>query len=356
MLNPLFIDLYSIPGMTETKLKYLLHHFSTPERIFEASTEELLSVPVIDNDFALRIKNYQRSAKTKAKIKLAEELRVETVSYKDKDYPVNLVSLPHTPPVLFLRGKIEEPDKRALAIVGTRRASNYGRMTAEKFANELAAQGFTIISGLARGVDTYAHTAALKIGRTIAVLGCGIDICYPSFNKKLYEEIASKGAVVSEFPLGTPPWAYNFPKRNRIISGLALGVLAVEASEHSGVMNTVRWALEQGRAVFAVPGEIDKETSKGTNRLIKDGATPVTSIQDILEPLGIALEKIEKKAIPVNTEETKILEVLSSEPVHIDLLAEKTGMLIPQLLTELLDLEIKGLVTQLPGKVFVKNF
>jgi DNA processing protein len=231
-------------------------------------------------------------------------------------------------------------------------------MVAEKFAYELTQLGITIVSGLAGGIDTAVHMGALKVkGRTIAVLGCvSVDVFYPPENKKYYDEIAQNGAVISEFNLGTTPFAMNFPKRNRMISGLSLGVLAVEAPADSGVLNTVTWAAAQGRDVFAVPGAIDKQTSIGTNRLIKDGAKPVTSVEDICQELQIAFERKEKKKIPVCDMEKKILDVLSSEPLYPDqtteMLSEPISILLPQLLSS----EIKGLVKQLPGNKYVKTF
>jgi DNA processing protein len=353
----LFIDLFDVPRMTEAKLKNLLQEFQAPETIFKAKIKDLLNVKGIDDEIASAIKNYQLNKETEEKHRKAEQLGVKIVSYLDKDYPSNLKSISHAPPVLFMRGEIRAQDQKALAVIGTRQPTPYGKMVAEKFANELAQMGVTIISGLARGIDTAAHLGALKSkGRTIAVLGCGVDIYYPPENKRLYDQISQNGAVISEFNLGTTPFAMNFPKRNRIISGLSLGILAVEAPANSGVLNTVTWAADQGREVFAVPGAINQKSSIGTNQLIKDGVKPVTSVQDICQELDIAFEKKEKKDMPVTELEKKILDLLSSEPLYPDEIVEQLKEPISVLLPQLLALEIKGLIKQLPGNKYIKTF
>jgi len=356
-MSYLFIDLFDIPRMTEAKIKNLLQTFLTPEKIFEAKPSELTDIKGIDNEIASNIKNYKRNKETEDKCKRAEHLGIKIISYLDDTYPRNLKNTSHSPPVLFIRGEIKETDQKSLAIIGTRQPTPYGRMVAEKFAFELAQLGITIVSGLARGIDTHAHIGALRAkGRTLAVLGCGVDVIYPPENKKYYDEIAQNGAVISEFNIGTTPFAMNFPKRNRIISGLSLGILAVEAPADSGVLNTVTWAADQGREVFAVPGAINQQTSVGTNRLIKDGAKPVTSVEDICQELKIAFERKERKEIPVTDLEKKILDILSSEPLYPDQMIEILNEPIQVLLPQLLSLEIKGLVKQLPGNKYVKTF
>ena len=216
-----------------------------------------------------------------------------------------------------------------------------------------------MVSGLARGVDTAAHQGALQCcGRTIAVLGCGVDTCYPPENSELMHEIMQQGAVISEFSINTPPFAGNFPKRNRIVSGLAKAVVAIEAKEKSGVMNTVKWALDQNKDVFAVPGNIFSKTSFGTNKLIKDGAIPVTSASEVLEYLGLQHIKKEREteAILIDEQERVVWEALSFEPIYLDVLAEKINQPTSAILNMLLRLEIKGYVKQLPGMTFVKKF
>ena len=352
-----FIDLLSIPGMTERRLKNLLGKFKSPEAIFEQKERTLREVEGINEELAKRIVNYKRDEETREKIRKAKELNIRAISYLDEDYPENLKGLPSSPPLLFIRGEIKEEDRLAIAVIGTRKATYYGKMVAERLASQLAEEGITIVSGLARGVDTQAHIGALKAkGRTIAVLGCGIDVYYPSENKRLQNEIAEKGALVSEFNLRTPPFAMNFPKRNRIISGLSLGVVAVEAGDSSGVMNTVNWALDQNREVFAVPGGILSKASAGTNRLIKEGAKPITSIEDILMELGLSKKKRRETTIPVqlSKEEEIILSLLSDKPIYVDELTEFLGKPVAEVLTYLLNLEIKGLVRQLPGKQYIR--
>lgn len=356
-MSLIFIDLLDIPRMTEAKLKNLLQQFQTPEAVFNASRNDLLAVKGIDNEITSAISSYKQNQETAKKYKRAEQLGIKIVSYLDKNYPKNLKSISHAPPVLFMRGEIKPADEKALAIIGTRQPTSYGKMVAEKFAYELTQMGITIVSGLARGIDTSAHLGALKAkGRTIAVLGCGVDVYYPPENKKYYDEISQNGAVISEFNLGVTPFAMNFPKRNRIISGLSLGILAVEAPADSGVLNTVNWAVEQGREVFAVPGAINQKASIGTNQLIKDGAKPVTSVQDICQELNFAFEKNEKQNIPVSDLEKKILDILSSEPLYPDQITETLNEPMPVLLPQLLSLEIKGLIKQLPGNKYIKTF
>lgn len=353
----LFIDLFDVPRMTEAKLKNLLAEFQSPQAIFNARMQDLLKVKGIDHEIANTIRDYQQGKETQEKYRRAEQLGIKIISYLDEDYPQNLKSISHAPPVLFMRGEITEQDQKALAVIGTRIPTTYGKMVAEKFAYELAQMGITIVSGLARGIDTAAHLGALKVkGRTIAVLGCGVDIYYPPENKSLYDQISQNGAVISEFNLGTMPFAMNFPKRNRIISGLSLGVLAVEAPVNSGVLNTVTWAADQGREVFAVPGAINQKSSMGTNQLIKDGVKPVTSVQDICQELDIAFEKKEKQDMPVTELEKQVLDLLSAEPLYPDEIVDKLKQPMSVLLPQLLALEIKGLIKQLPGNKYIKTF
>jgi DNA processing protein len=250
-------------------------------------------------------------------------------------------------------------DETSIAVIGTRGATVYGKEIARSFAAAFAEAGVTVVSGMARGIDTEAHVGALqKGGRTIAVLGCGIDICYPPENKKLMAQITQSGAVISEFNIGTPPFAQNFPKRNRIVSGLAKAIVAIEAKEKSGVMNTVKWALDQNKDVFAIPGNIYAKTSHGTNRLIKDGAIPVTSANDVLDYLGMQYVHEEKETVEVLLDETErtVWQALSHEPIYLDKLADTIGQPTSSILNVLLKLEIKGYVKQLPGMSFVKKY
>jgi DNA processing protein len=355
-LNERFVDLYAVPRMNETRLKNLLARFGTPERVFDAEPNELAEVKGVDEELASGVRSYKRSEENERRIAAARALGVRTVCYTDDGFPDNLKGLAHMPPVLFVRGEIRPDDRTAAAVVGTRMPSHYGRQVAEKLGRELAQHGVTVVSGLARGVDTFAHKGALEGGgRTLAVLGCGIDVYYPPENRKLYDAISAQGAVISEFSLGVEPLAMNFPKRNRVVSGLSQVVVAVEAGEKSGVLNTVAWAADQGRAVFAVPGNITSQQSLGTNRLLKEGAKPVLSVEDILRELGVAKRADERAKVEVAAEEKPVMEFLTAEPAHVDEICEGLGIPMAGLLSVLMQLEIKGLVRQLPGKYFVKE-
>ncbi|HTW91128.1 MAG TPA: DNA-processing protein DprA [bacterium] len=355
-MNEGYVDLYAVPRMNETRLKNLLARFRTPERVFAAGLNDLLEVKGVDQELAAAVRSYRRSDETERRLKAARELGIRTIGYGDRDYPENLKKLAHMPPVLFVRGDLLPDDRTAAAVVGTRVPSHYGRQVAEKLGHELAQHGVTVVSGLARGVDTFAHKGALDGGgRTLAVLGCGIDVFYPPENRRLYEAIAARGAVMSEFSLGVEPLAMNFPKRNRVVSGLSRAVVAVEAGEKSGVLNTVAWATDQGRAVFAVPGNITSQQSLGINRLLKNGARPLISVDDVLLELGVAKRADERSRVEVAAEEKPVMEFLTDEPAHVDEICEGLGMPMAGLLSVLMQLEIKGLVRQLPGKYFVKE-
>jgi DNA processing protein len=351
-----FVDLLSIDKLTERRLFLLLEHFKNPLTIANACYQELFEI--VGQDIAHRILNYKRGEAVERKNEICQKLDIDIIAYNSNKYPAWLKDIALFPPVLFVRGMIKSDDEISIGVVGTRGATVYGKSIAERFAGDFARTGITVVSGMARGIDTMAHIGALKNkGRTIAVLGCGIDRCYPPENSKLMEEIIENGAVISEFNIGTPPLAHNFPKRNRIVSGLSKAIVAIEAKEKSGVMNTVNWALDQNKEVFAIPGNIYSKTSTGTNRLIKDGATPVTTVDEILESLGIKYIKkeIEVKKITLNETEKKVWDRLSVEPTYLDVLSEIMEEPTGSILNILLNLEIKGLVKQLPGMMFVKN-
>jgi DNA processing protein len=356
-MNPVLIDLCSIPGVTQARLRNLLVHYRDPEKIMAAPENELTQIKGIAPELARQIRHYRRDAATTEKIRRAEELKCDVVSFLDGNYPANLRTIDHAPPLLFVRGRIVEQDRLAVGVIGTRRATPYGMMVAQRFARALAAHGVTVVSGLARGIDTAAHIGAMAgKGRTIAVLGCGVDVHYPPENARYYDQIAENGAVVSEFGLGTQPEAFHFPVRNRIISGLSRAILAVEARDSSGVLNTVRWAADQGREVLAIPGSINSETSSGTNELIKDGAKPVTRVEDILEYLNIQPSP-QQPPVPALTEaDQELLKYLSESPIHVDELALQAKQPMPVLVGRLLELEMKGVIRQLPGMMFVREF
>ncbi|MBN1439598.1 MAG: DNA-processing protein DprA [Anaerolineales bacterium] len=285
------------------------------------------------------------------------ELGLRVLIWEDPDYPPRLKELPAPPPVLYLRGGIIPADGLAVAVVGTRRATPYGREAARMFASALASSGITVVSGLARGVDAEAHQAALEGGgRTLAVLGCGADVVYPPEHARLTRRIAESGAVLSDYPPGTPPDAANFPPRNRIIAGLALATLVVEAGEESGALLTASYAGDYGRDVFAVPGSILSPASRGCNRLIGDGAQPALSPEDLI--LALNAERIApalqmRMAVPATPIEAKILEAIGSEPMHIDLVRASVDLPVETVSSTLALMELKGLVRPVGGMQYV---
>ena len=294
------------------------------------------------------------------------EIRVTTLG--EADYPEALRWIPEPPPVLYIWGTLRYEDSLAVAVVGSRKPSPYGQLVAQRLSTELAQYGFAVVSGLARGVDSLAHQGALQAGgRTIAVLGSGINVVYPPEHRRLYEAIHEQGAVVSEFPFDTKPDRWNFPRRNRIISGLTLGTLVVEASDQSGSLHTARHALEQGREVFAVPGRIDAPSSRGTNNLIKRGAKLVEGIDDMLEefPEAVRLAIRQRGPAPVPTdaapmptdltpEEARVLGLVPPEETHIEAIIHASQLPAQAVASILLTLELRGLVRQFPGKLFVR--
>lgn len=287
--------------------------------------------------------------------------QIKEISISDKGYPKNLRNIHGPPPVLYVKGGILPKDDIAVGVVGSRKASIYGLETCEKLAFELASMGVTIVSGMARGIDSAAHRGALKAGgRTLAVFGCGIDYIYPPENKSLAEKIEKSGALISEFGLGVEPMPYNFPRRNRIISGLSLGVIVVEAARNSGALITAAFALEQGREVFAVPGKINSATSAGVHQLIKDGAKLVGSVDDIIEELHLKIEVMdvsqneEKSDIKLEEEESRIYSILSDEPKHIDDIIKESGLSSSKVSNVLLALQLRKLIKELPGKFYYK--
>ena len=285
-----------------------------------------------------------------------ERQGVRIVDFLSVEYPKLLLEISDPPPFLYVRGVLRGTED-AVAIVGSRRASTYGLLTTERLAGELALHGVTVVSGMARGVDTAAHRGAIKGGgRSIGVLGCGIDVVYPPENRKLFEDMAATGALVSEFPMGTTPLAENFPRRNRIISGISRGVLVVEAVQNSGSLITARYALEQGREVFAIPGNINCSGSRGTNQLIKQGAKLVEGVEDVLEELPLrrrsAADPQPPPGFSLTPQEAGLYTLLAGSPLHIDDIIVKSELTVGDVSAILLRLELKGAVIQLPGKHF----
>lgn len=361
------VDLFlllSVERIGPAKIRSLLSKFRNLHNILDASNNELQEVEGISKELSSRIKKIS-SHKDEMKSFVEKELtklkkiggRIITVW--DEDYPPLLKKIYDPPLILYLKGNFDERDQYSIAVVGTRSPTNYGKIQAERIVTALAEQGITIVSGLARGIDSIAHKTALKNrSRTIAVVGSGLDVIYPPENKKLFEEISENGVIISEFALGTKPDAVNFPKRNRIISGISLGTLVVETGINGGAMQTARLALDQNREVFAIPGNIGVRQSEGTNLLIQRGeAELITSAEDILTELELKLKPVIGKNIPkpekdLNMFEEKIYNSLTNEPLHIDKIAELTNLSTSDCLVHLLSLEFKGLVKQLPGKVF----
>jgi DNA processing protein len=352
-----WIGLKAIPGIGNVTFRRLLECFETPEAVLSASSEALSSVrgvtPVIRDAI---VQGSWRGIADAECFRLATS-GARVVTFTSADYPKSLFEIPDPPPFLYVRGELRSHET-SIAIVGSRRATAYGLQTTARLAGSLAGQGVAVISGMARGVDTAAHKGALAAGgRTVGVLGCGIDKIYPPENRILFQEMAEKGCLVSEFPLGTLPLAENFPRRNRIISGLSRGVLVVEAAENSGSLITAQYALEHGRDVFAVPGNISFATSRGSNRLIKQGAKLVDCVEDILEELpgfshvsGAADQPVPAlRNFSLTPKEAAIYEVLARSPLHIDDIIAQTELTAGEVSSMLLHLELKGAVTPLPG-------
>ncbi len=361
-LTPWFA-LKSIPGIGNHIFKRLLEGFNSPEQILQASVEDLIRVDGMSNRLATAIKTHKIPDSVKKELDLVQNKHYEIVTFSDSDYPVLLREIPDPPPFLYVRGRLDNRSSN-ISVVGSRNASAYGISTTIRLCSHLASLKMTIISGMAKGIDTAAHEGALLgKGTTIAVLGSGLEKIYPQENRKLFHQITEQGAVISEFPLLTDPEAHNFPQRNRIISGMSLGTVIVEASKNSGSLITARLAAEQGREVFAVPGSIHSFKSMGTHGLIKQGAKLVEHAQDIIEELTARIENqtavdwdkpnIPNQSLPVlSPEETKVYQVLEPYPVHIDELIHKVSIDPGRLLSVLLELELKGLVHQSPGKLF----
>lgn len=343
------------------RLKRLLEVFGTPQNILNAPQDRLLRVEGIGEKIAGKIRALKKEDLDK-ELKSARGLGLEILTLDDEGYPGNLKDIPDPPIVLYVKGKLKPEDKFSIAVVGSRRASLYGLNNAKKFASDLCSQGFSIVSGMARGIDTHAHRGALKAGgRTIAVIGSGLHKVYPQENRGLAEEISQSGAVISEFPLDTEPFKSNFPRRNRVISGLSLGVLVVEAARNSGALITADFALEQGREVFALPGKVDSPTSFGANGLIKQGAKLVSCIEDITEEFLQPVAAPKKESIPgidasglLEERENLVYANIAKESIQLDELSQKTNLAIPEISDILLRLQMKHLVRQLPGKQFVR--
>ena len=359
-----------------TTFAKLIKHFGSADRALGASVSELAKINGVGFKTAERIAASRGNFDVSAELELAEKLGIWIINIEDKRYPPALKQIYDPPPVLYIKGSLTREDNLAISIVGSRRCSLYGQEQSSRLAHFLSSAGFTICSGMARGIDSAAHQGALSAGgRTIAVQGCGLANVFPPENKKLFELIAEFGACISELPLGYEPLSENFPPRNRIIAGLSLGTIVVEAGLRSGALITARAALENNREVMAVPGKIDSPLSKGTHQLLKQGAKLIESVEDVMEGLGYIGEQLEDhvskaaekagervetplfdiKALKLSGPEKTIYECLNKEPSHIEEIIADTELAAGSVNAGLVSLRLKGLIKQLPGSLFVKR-
>lgn len=362
-----WLALRLVPDLGNRSVLRLINRFGSPRAVLDAEPKELATVEGLRGKAisALQRKEFLRHPETEWET--LQRKGVKLLALNDPEYPSNLSAIPDPPAVLFVRGELQPRDLVAVAVVGSRAASPMGMIFTEKLSGELALNGVTIVSGFAVGIDSAAHRGALKAGgRTIAVLGCGLDIDYPYGQGGLRDEIAASGALVTEFPLGTPPVAGHFPQRNRIISGLSLGVVVVEAAHRSGSLITARLALEQGREVFAVPGMAHHYRSVGPHRLLREGAKLVEGAEDVLEELRPLIRRSaappgepDERETPVSglePDELQALRELDGNPRHIDEIARSTQWPVGKVMAVLSNLELKGVARQLPGKYFVHTW
>ena len=343
-------------GIGSVRLRALLDAFGDVERAWNAPASALRGA-------GLDRRSLRNLLACRARVDLDLEVRrvidagAQAITWEDPNYPRLLREVPAPPPLLYIRGRLTEEDIWAVGVVGTRRATHYGQEVTRRLVTGLAHSGVTTVSGLARGIDGTAHATSLDVGgRTVAVLGSGIDRIYPPEHRKLATRIVEDGAIISEYPLGTPPEAGNFPPRNRIISGLSLGVLITEAGTRSGALITADYAAEQGRDVFAVPGSILSPGSAGTNRLIQEGAKTVLAVEDILSELNLTMvveQAQARRVLPATDTEASIIAHLGAEPVHVDRLGRLTGMPIAEVTSALTLMELTGMVRQVGGMKYV---
>lgn len=345
--------------ISNSTIKKLLAYFPDLRDILDIDSDRLHRIPGIKKEHIESIISNREYHNIENLLKELEDKGIRVLTFLDDDYPAPLNNIHDSPSTLYYQGEFKDEDRIAIAIVGARKSTAYGRWVCEKFTKELVDLGITIVSGLALGIDSIAHKTALKYdGRTIGVLGNGLDVRYPKNNIYLYDEIIKNGLVLTEFSIGTQPLAYNFPKRNRIISGLSLGVIVIEAKERSGSLITAHHALEQGKDVFAVPGNINSIYSGGTNKLIRDGAIPLLDIDDILDEIY----ELKQRTLIHNDKEIDysdlgeieimIVELLKEGPLHCDLIVHKTGLGISVVISALTILELKGVIKELTSRTY----
>ena len=371
-----WLRLIRADGLGPTTFSKIIKRFGSADRALGASVSELAKIDGVGFKTAEQIAATRGKFDVTAEIEKAQKLGIWIINLEDKRYPPALKQIYDPPPVLYIKGNLSREDNLAISIVGSRLCSLYGQEQSSRLAHFLSSAGFTICSGMARGIDSAAHQGALSAGgRTIAVQGCGLANIYPQENKKLFELIAESGACISELPLGYEPLSENFPPRNRIIAGLSLGTIIVEAGLHSGALITARLALEYNREVMAVPGKIDSPLSKGTHQLIKQGAKLVESVEDVMEALGYIGEQLEDhvsaaaekaaangetplfdiKELKLSKDERRIYEYLNKEPLHVEQIIADTDLTAGNVNAGLVSLRLKGLIKQLPGSLFVKK-
>ncbi len=360
--------LHAIDGVGDRTLLKLIHTFGSPEQALRATMDDLIQAGC-SQELAGCIQRGPAPdirRQIDGQVKAVGRLKISTLTLFDQAYPARLKAIPNPPPLLYVSGNLSSYDEVAVAIVGGRRATPSGRLITEEIAKELAGYGVTIVSGLARGIDAAAHRGALAgKGRTIAVLGCGSDRTYPTEHQALRRSVESHGAVISELPIGAAPQSHHFPRRNRIISGLSLGVLVSEAATDSGSLITAKLALEQGREVFAVPGSIKEEACRGSNRLIKEGARLIEEARDILDDILPQLDARQRARLqldgvpgetgtPLRKEDLLVYDALSYEARSVDAVIESTGLSAAQVSATLLSLELNGRIRQLPGQQYIR--
>ncbi|MDB6153071.1 MAG: protecting protein DprA [Chthoniobacteraceae bacterium] len=364
------IALNMVPNLGPVRVRKLLEVFQTPERVLLARRAELRAVEGIGEELAGAISSWEQEIDLNQELALIEQFGAHVITRASPVYPRDLLEIYNPPIVLYVWGRLTERDQRAVGVVGSRKASHYGLECAKKLSFQLAYAGLTVVSGLARGIDTAAHQSALAAqGRTVAILGSGLMALYPTENQALAEKIAASGAVVSEYPMRFPPSPQTFPYRNRIVAGWGSGLLVVEAGLNSGALITANQAIENGRLVYAVPGQIDKPTAAGSNRLIQQGAKLVTGAADILEDLQTFFPRLEKSPAnspsspsqsvsetgpPLSETESVVIESLEQGEIDLDGIVSKTRLPTSRVSSTLLALEMKRLVKKLPGQRFVK--
>jgi len=354
------VALNMIPQMGPVRLRRLLDAFGSAEKILLARTDQLAAIDGVPRALAENISRWQEFADPAAELKKAADLGAHVITAEDDEYPSALREIHDPPIVLYVRGRLTERDRNAVAVVGSRKATHYATESAKKLSFQMAYAGLTVASGLARGIDTAAHQGALAAkGRTIAVIGSGLGELYPPENAELADHIAASGAVVSEFPIDTKPDRQTFPIRNRIVTGLSFGVLVVEAGANSGALISANMAAEQGRTLYAVPGRIDAPSALGSNRLIQQGAKLVITVDDILDDLPLVFREkpdlpAAAPAVDLTPDQQKILAAIGTEETSLDSVIATSGLTAAVVSSTLLALEIRRLVKQLPGKRFVK--